>query len=242
MPARQIVDYALQIARGLAAAHEKGVVHRDLKPENLFITKDGRVKILDFGLAKLKPPEPGSVGTNALTHSKETEPGVVMGTLGYMSPEQVRGQDADHRSDIFTFGAILYEMVTGKRAFAGASAVEAMNAILKEEPPDVSETERYFSPGLERVWRHCLEKDPQKRFQSASDLAFAIEALSTPSDSYQNRVIGTKSSTSLSRLRSPTQSFWIAATSLLLIQVIENKKRLPILDDFRTLAVPFTKI
>ena len=154
LPPRLVADYALQAARGLAAAHEKGIVHRDLKPENLFVTKDGRVKILDFGLAKLKRPRLGGVDTNAPTYQPDTEPGVVMGTVGYMSPEQVRGQEADHRSDIFAFGTILDEMLTGKRPFEGASAVEVMNAILKQEPPDVPETDRHVShPGLERVLR-----------------------------------------------------------------------------------------
>src|SRR5262249_37187136 len=134
---RQAIEYAQQIASGLAAAHAKGIIHRDLKPENLFITTDGRVKILDFGLAKLRPPQPGVVDTDAPTQKKITEPGVVMGTVGYMSPEQVRGQETDHRSDIFAFGVILYEMLSGQRAFRGASAIEVMNAILKEEPPEL---------------------------------------------------------------------------------------------------------
>src|SRR5215813_7012045 len=133
LPARGALEYALQITQGLAAAHEKGIVHRDLKPENLFVTKDGRVKILDFGLAKLRPPQPGVVDTDAPTQKRLTHPGALMGTVGYMSPEQVRGEETDHRSDIFAFGLILYEMLSGQRAFRGASAVEVMNAILKEE-------------------------------------------------------------------------------------------------------------
>ena len=175
---RKALDYAAQIARGLAAAHERGIVHRDLKPENLFVTRDGRVKILDFGLAKLTEPErPEHSGSEVNTRTAGTEPGVVMGTLGYMSPEQVRGQPADHRSDIFSFGAVLYEMLSGKRAFAGGSAADTMSAILREEPPDLATAEPSLSPALDRIVRRCLEKDPQHRFHSAHDLAFALESV-----------------------------------------------------------------
>src|SRR5262245_17550638 len=183
LPVRTTLEYAQQITTGLAAAHEKGIVHRDLKPENLFVTKDGRVKILDFGLAKLRPPQPGVVDTDAPTHKRLTHPGVVMGTVGYMSPEQVRGEETDHRSDIFAFGLILYEMLSGRRAFRGASAIEVMNAILKEEPAELGETDAKISPQLEKIVRHCLEKQPERRFHSAHDLGFALEALSTPSGS-----------------------------------------------------------
>ena len=179
MPVRKATDYAIQVARGLAAAHEKGIVHRDLKPENLFVTKDGRVKILDFGLAKLTQAD-GAVGpqTNLPTAPPATEPGMVMGTLGYMSPEQVKGKSADARSDIFSFGAILYEALSGTRAFHRDTAAETMSAILREEPPDLSATNKNVQPGLERVVRHCLEKNPEERFHSAHDLAFDLEALS----------------------------------------------------------------
>ena len=179
LPVRKVVDYALQISHGLAAAHEKGIVHRDLKPENLFITKDGRVKILDFGLAKLTHPEiPNSPLTQSPTISHGTESGVILGTVVYMSPEQVRGRPADHRSDIFTFGAILYEMLAGKRPFQGDSTADIMGAILNQEPPEFSETERKVPPGLQRIVRHCLEKVPEERFQSARDLAFDLEMIS----------------------------------------------------------------
>ena len=174
---RKATDYSLQIAHGLAAAHEKGIVHRDLKPENLFVTKDGRVKILDFGLAKLTQKDAGPEASSLPTATAGTEPGVVMGTLGYMSPEQVRGKTADARSDIFSFGAILYEMLAGRRAFHGDSAADTMSAILREEPPDLSVTNQNIPPGLERIVRHCLEKNPEQRFHSAHDLAFDLDAL-----------------------------------------------------------------
>jgi Tol biopolymer transport system component len=179
---RKTLDYALQIAHGLAAAHEKGIVHRDLKPENLFLTKDGRVKILDFGLAKLTQPD-SAAQTSLPTMTHATEAGVVMGTAGYMSPEQVRGVAVDARSDIFSFGAILYEMLSGKRAFHGETAADTMSAILREEPPELNETNRNVSPALERMVQHCLEKNPEQRFHSASDIAFDLEHLTGVSGS-----------------------------------------------------------
>jgi Tol biopolymer transport system component len=175
LPLRKTVDYGVQMANGLAAAHEKGIVHRDLKPDNIFITRDGRVKILDFGLAK---PAAQSGGNTATLAGPATMPGVVLGTAGYMAPEQVRGQAADPRSDIFSFGAILYEMVAGQRAFRGESSVETMNAILKDEAPEISAAAKQVPPAMERLIRRCLEKAPEERFQSARDLGFALDALS----------------------------------------------------------------
>jgi eukaryotic-like serine/threonine-protein kinase len=191
LPVRKAVDYALQMVRGLAAAHGHGIFHRDLKPENIFITRDGHVKILDFGLAKLTMPEPSAPGTSGqLTLDSVTGRGALLGTLGYMSPEQCRGAAVDARSDIFSFGAVLYEMISGKRAFRGDTMADTISSILKEEPPDLSASGRDVPPLLERIVHHCLEKDPAARFQSASDIAFALEALSSISSASTGATAG----------------------------------------------------
>jgi serine/threonine protein kinase/Tol biopolymer transport system component len=178
LPIRKVVDHGVQIAKGLAAAHEKGIVHRDLKPENLFLTNDGHAKILDFGLARLTQANEAIPAQSS--HEVQTIAGMLMGSMGYMSPEQVRGQAADHRSDIFTFCAVLYEMLTGQRAFQKATSIDAMSAILNEEPTPLAQLLPNAPAGLERVVQRGLEKNPEQRFQSASDLGFALEAAAGP--------------------------------------------------------------
>ncbi len=210
IPNEQAVDYAVQIAKGLSAAHDKGVVHRDLKPENLFVLDDGLVKILDFGLAKRVEAVSAGQETRAPTGSDLTVPGAVMGTVGYMSPEQVRGLTVDRRSDVFSLGAILYEMLSGKKAFNRATASDTMAAILRDEPPELSGSGRNISPALDGIVRHCLEKDPDDRFQSAKDIVFAL--------SEQSSATATRGA----RLPSPhagTRSVVIAVVALVVLAV-----------------------
>jgi len=187
---RKALGFGLQVAHGLAAAHEKGIIHRDLKPENLFVTSDGRVKILDFGLAKLTEMNGGGASTDLPTKKVNTDSGAVMGTVGYMSPEQLRGKPVDQRTDIFSFGTVLYEMLSGQKAFQKDSTADTISAILREDPPDLSETNKSVNPGLERIVRRCLEKNREERFHSASDLAFALEALTGDQGSGATTIVG----------------------------------------------------
>jgi Tol biopolymer transport system component len=177
------VDIAIQVARGLSAAHEKGIVHRDLKPENVFLTRDGRAKVLDFGLARIDPLSLDREGETQAAPKETTSPGVLLGTVAYMSPEQARGRPADARSDVFALGAVLYEMLAGKRPFAGATPADTLSAILREDPPPVETGSAAVPSTLDRVVRRCLEKEPSERFQTARDVGFALEALSQATDS-----------------------------------------------------------
>jgi Tol biopolymer transport system component len=193
LPQRKAIDYGAQIAQGLAAAHAKDIVHRDLKPENLFLTKDGRIKILDFGLAKpaKKPSAAGPDSDGVTLTSSQTAAGMVVGTASYMAPEQVRGESVDARTDIFSFGAVLFEMLSGRRAFRRNTSAETMTAVLKDDPPEWTDSEHPVAPALDRIVRRCLEKSPEQRFQSAKDLAFALEALSGTSQTSAARTIVT---------------------------------------------------
>jgi serine/threonine protein kinase/tetratricopeptide (TPR) repeat protein len=200
----QAVDFSLQTARGLSAAHQKGVIHRDLKPENLFVARGGHLKILDFGLAKWADVGGAGDATTAPTVSRHTVPGAVMGTVSYMSPEQVRGLPVDNRSDIFAFGAVLYEMLIGRRAFEGATPADTMSAVLKDGPPELSRVGTEFSAALERVVRRCLEKHREDRFESASDIAYALQEA-------VNVSLPTETSRALARLRRPRILAWSVA-------------------------------
>ena len=186
LPVRLAIDYALQIVHGLIAAHDHRIVHRDLKPENLFVTTDGRLKILDFGVAKLQStPEDSGRSVEELT--TVTKAGAVIGTVAYMSPEQLRGKAVDHRSDIFSVGAILYEMLSGRRPFRGETEVDTITAVLREDPPELSPEQSNIPDSVQLIVRHCLEKEPENRFQSARDLAFALETLADATGARQLR-------------------------------------------------------
>ena len=204
LSASRTIRLGTDIAAGLAAAHDRGIVHRDLKPENLFVTREGRVKILDFGIASVAE----GTGLAADTVTKQTtDPGMIVGTVGYMSPEQARATRVDHRSDIFSLGVVLYEMLSGQRPFGRASAIETLNAIISEDPPDIPPGPGDSPPALERIVRHCLEKPPDLRFQSARDVAFALEGVSTRSGTHAVGP-GTRSDRPSLRTRIP----WIVAT------------------------------
>jgi serine/threonine protein kinase len=208
---RKAAELAVQIARGLAAAHERNIVHRDLKPDNIFVTTDGRGKILNFGLAKLVEADPASSEARSTTVNLDTTPGTVLGTVGYMSPEQVRGLPVDPHTDIFALGIVVYEMLAGRRPFQGSTTADTIAAIVKEDPADLPAVERHIPAGLERIVDRCLEKTPSARFQTASDLGFALEALSSSSD----RVDRVSESVMASGGRSASRLAWtVAALSL----------------------------
>lgn len=224
LPPRKAVEYAIQIACGMAAAHDRGIVHRDLKPENVFVCRDGRVKILDFGLAKLTDAESHDATKTSLQPLFQTEPGVVLGTAAYMSPEQVRGQRADRRSDIFSFGAMLYELLSGHRAFQRHTSADTASAILKEDPPDLNASGRNIPATLVHIVHHCLEKNPEERFQSASDLAFHLESLSSVSGS------STAAPQALPEEKSVRPLWWMIACLLIALTVAGiwwNRERSP---------------
>jgi serine/threonine protein kinase/Tol biopolymer transport system component len=208
LPVKIVIDYSLQILCGLAEAHDRGIFHRDIKPENIFVTHGGQIKILDFGLAKLTMPEWKSIDglTAELTTEAATGHGTILGTMGYMSPEQLRGQPIDARSDLFSFGVVLYEMLSGRRPFHGETTADTISAVLREDPPELVATGRDVPPVLERIVRHCLEKDPAARFQSARDVEFALESLS---------IVSSSSPSPATEARS--RKTWLIAAALVLV-------------------------
>src|SRR5580704_16021498 len=220
LPVRLAVDYSLQIVQGLIAAHDHRIVHRDLKPENLFVTSDGWVKILDFGVAKLQSsPEDSARSVEELT--TVTKSGAVIGTVAYMSPEQLRGKPVDHRSDIFSIGAILYEMLTGRRAFRGETEVDTITAVLKEDPPEINLEQAGVPESVLQIVRHCLEKEPENRFQSARDLGFALDTLSSTSGGRTNRFGVSRRQATL--VPWALSAVFLIATLLLLVNQLRQK-------------------
>ncbi len=225
LPIRKVVEFGIQIARGLAAAHEKGVAHRDLKPSNILITVDGHVKILDFGLAKLFHEEPKNEQIRETDTVSLSTPGKILGSVGYMSPEQVEARPADHRSDIFSMGAILYEMLTGRRAFDGSSAVATMSAILSEQPQEITRLRLNVPYALVQIVHRCLQKRPEKRYQSARDLAFSLEELTGQSDTTFSSAAGLAARAAVAQIRSrPGLSFSaIAGIALIVLLIVVNQ-------------------
>src|SRR5262245_13778191 len=240
----ETIGIAAQIAAALAAAHEAGIIHRDIKPENVMVRRDGIVKVLDFGLAKLTEPSSPAVSTQATTLARNrTDTGMVMGTPRYMAPEQARGEKVDARADIFSFGVVIYEMIAGRAPFTGATASDCIAAILKEEPPELSETNQKVTPQLEKIVRRCLEKNPERRFQSASDLCFALEALSIPPGSRPGSELDAKAApvvtenVSRSSMRNRERLAWLAAALMfgMLGFVWAYSTRQPMTNDARAL-------
>ena len=241
---KQAIDFGLQVARGLSVAHEKGIIHRDLKPENLYVSRDGHVKILDFGLAKRTELDEGAA-TAAPTEAEGTAPGTVMGTLGYMSPEQLKGKPVDHRSDIFAFGVVLYEMLSGQKAFKRSTAAETSAAILRDEPPEFSASGHAVSPALDHVVRHCLEKDPDRRFRSAHDIVFALNEASGSSQTASSTELSGGSSQANRRLGRAiaiaVAALAVVAAGVLLVGRLRSKSGVSV-PDHSIAVLPFVNM